>query len=161
MSAIGSYAVLMRGELRGCLALTQSVRAQTTGRWIFKQTQVIGIEEFRRAWRAAVVREVDFDHSGYVLGNYVDAQQAINGIQLIDEQSEGARALSRIFTAAFLFDAPVSLPDLPAERLLAFCRKEYGGDAAEMIEALTAAHLFYQRGLAEITPEHLVVFVIS
>ena len=108
-----------------------------------------------------MVREVDFAHSGYVLGNYVDAQQAINGIQLVDEQSEGARALSKIFTAASLFDAPVSLPDLPAERLLAFCREEYGVDAAEMIEALTAAHLFYQRGLAEITPEHLVVFVIS
>src|SRR6266498_2993022 len=101
MSAIGNYTVLMRGGVPGCLALARSVHTQATGRWIFKQTQVIGIEEFRRAWGAAVVREVDFDYSGYVLGNYVDAQQAINGIQLVDEQSEEARALTKIFTAAF------------------------------------------------------------
>jgi hypothetical protein len=160
MSAIGSYVVLRRGAWQGCLALAQNVRIQTTGRWIFKQSRVAGTEEFRRAWQAAVVLEAEFDHSGYVLGNYLDAQQAVNGVALVDEQSQPAKALSKVFTAGFFFDAPVVVPDLPAEELLAFCREEYGGDAPGMVEAITAAHRFYLRGLAEISPEHVVVFVI-
>jgi hypothetical protein len=81
-------------------------------------------------------------------------------IPAFDEQSETARLLAKVFTAAFAFDAPVELPDLPPERLLAFCNEEYGADAAGLVEALEAAHEFYRRGMAEITPEQLVVFVI-
>jgi hypothetical protein len=91
----------------------------------------------------------------------LDAQHAINGTQLIDEQSEIARIFSSVFTAAFPFEAPVRLPDLAPERLLAFCNEEYGTDGSGMVEALEAAHAFYRRGIAEVTPEQLVVFVIS
>jgi hypothetical protein len=39
--------------------------------------------------------------------------------------------------------------------------KEYGDDAPGMVDAITAAHKFYRRGLAEISPERVVVFVIG
>jgi hypothetical protein len=160
VSALGSYEVLNRVRFAGCLALARNVRAETTGKWIFKSTRITGVAEFNEAWRASVLQAVHFDHSGYVLGNYVDAQLAINQTQLIDEQSEPARILSAVFTAAFVFDTSRSLPDLPEEKLNAFCRAEYDHDAPGMIEAIKAAHAFYARGLTEITPENLVVFVI-
>lgn len=59
-----------------------------------------------------------------------------------------------------MFDSACTLPDLSEEKLHAFCRTEYGEDAPGMIEAIRAAHSFYVRGLEEITPENLVVFVI-
>lgn len=162
MSAIGSYAVLTRADATACVALANAVRTETTGRWLFKRSQVVGREAFHQAWRAAVVREVGFDHSGYVLGDYVDAQEAINGIRLVDEEAEPSRALGNVFTSAFVFPAAVALPELPAERLEAFCREEYGpDDAPGMVEAITAADGFYRRGFGEITPEHLVAFVIA
>ncbi len=69
MSAIGSYAVLTRAAWLNCVGLAQKVRNETTGRWIFQRTQTIGQEEFRQAWRAAMVREADFDEpsAGYSL----------------------------------------------------------------------------------------------
>ena len=162
MSAIGSYALVTRTGFQACLALARQVRSETTGKWMFKKSRVAGIEEFRKAWHAAVVQEVDFDYSGYVIGNYLDAQNTVNRVRLIDEQSEVAKTLSKVFTAGFPFEAPVSLPDLPQEELLAFCREEYGeDDAAGMLEAINAAHSFYQHGLEAITPEHLVVFIIE
>jgi hypothetical protein len=161
MSAIGSYAVLRREALSECVIKARNIRTETTGKWIFKRSRQVGHEEFRQAWREALVRQADFEHSGYVLGNYLDVQQAINEIQLIDERSESAQALAMAFTAAYPFDAPVSLPELPADELLAFCREEYGVDAQSMVEALTAAHRFYRRGLDEITPEQVVVFIIQ
>lgn len=104
MSAIGSYAVVTRTGFRSCLALAGQIRLETTGKWVFKKSRVVGIEEFREAWRAAVVGEVDFDYSGYVIGNYLDAQGTVNGVVLIDEQSDVAGTLSKVFTAAFAFD---------------------------------------------------------
>ena len=160
MSAIGSYAVLQRGEWNGCAALAQNVRTETTGRWMFKQSHVTGIEEFQRAWQAALVQEVAFDYSGYALGTYLDAQQEINGLALVDEQSESARVLARVFTAGFFFDTPVLLPVLPPERLTAFCTEEYGEEAAPAVEAVTAADGFFRRGLAEISSDRVVIFVI-
>ena len=161
MSAIGSYSVLDRSDVPDCLARARAVRSETTGRWIFKQTRVHGMEEFRRAWRAAVRKRVDFEYSGYVLGNYLDAQTAINRIRLFDEQSDVGRAFSHVFTAAFLFDAAIPLPALPPQDLEAFCRQEYGEDAPRMAEAISAAHTFYARGFGEITRESLVVFVVN
>ena len=145
MSAIGSCAVLRRHQLDACLA--HAGRAQPA--------------EFAAAWQAALVRRLDFDYSGYVLGNYLDAQGAVNGESPVDELSEASVALSQVFTAGFLFDRRIELPDLDRERLAAFCREEYGADGAGMMEAITAAHDFYRRGLAEITPEQVVVFVIE
>jgi hypothetical protein len=66
-----------------------------------------------------------------------------------------------VFTAAFMFDAAVPLPELPPQKLKAFCRQEYGKDAPGMAEAISAAHTFYARGFGEITCESLVVFVVN
>jgi hypothetical protein len=160
MSAIGSYVVLRRSHFPGCVDRAHPIRSESTGKWLFKKTEVVGISDFERAWQAALVEEVGFDYSGYVLGNYLDAQLAVNQIQLANEQSEVSRALCKVFTAAFPFDAPVTLPELAPEPLLAFCQQEYGNDAQGVVEALKAAHLFYQRGLSNITAETLVIFVI-
>jgi hypothetical protein len=160
VSAIGSYEVLDRTAFATCLDLARQVRSETTGKWIFKSSRVVGLEQFTAAWNAAVRQAVDFGYSGYVLGNYLDAQEAVNGRRLFDEQSEIGGTLARVFTAGFVFDAPVALPELPADRLAAFCRDEYGEDASEAVPAIMSADAFYRRGLAEITPETLVVFVI-
>src|SRR5687767_5434690 len=147
MSAIGSYAVLRRRNFAACLDHARHIRSESSGKWLFKKTVVVGISEFEQAWQAALVEEVNFDYSGYVLGNYLDAQLAVNQIQLAAEQSEIASTLCKVFTAAFPFDAPVALPEFASGPLLAFCQQEYGNDAQGMVEALHAAHLFYQKGL--------------
>jgi hypothetical protein len=130
MSAIGSYEILSRDGFASSVARAREIRSESTGTWIFKSTRVVGVEEFADTWRAATRRRVDFDHSGYVLGNYLDAQEAVNGVRLFDEQSEVAAALCRAFTAAFVFDAPVALPALPYAELESFCRTEYEDDAS-------------------------------
>jgi hypothetical protein len=160
MSAIGSYEVLTRDGFTTCLVAARNIHPETTGKWIFKSTQVKGREAFDAAWAAALVDAVDFDYSGYVLGNYLDAQFAINNLRLFDEESEPALALAKVFTAAFVFDAPRTLPELPADKLEAFCRDEYNEDGQELIEPFRAAHAFYAEGIAAITAANLVVFVI-
>ena len=160
MSAIGSYAVLRRRDFAACLDRARNIRSESSGKWLFKKTVVVGVSEFNQAWQAALVEEVNFDYSGYVLGNYLDAQLAVNQIQLADEQSEVASTLCKVFTAAFPFDAPVTLRVLASEPLLVFCQQEYGNDAQGMVEALRAAHLFYQKGLSTISSENLVIFII-
>jgi len=162
MSAIGSYAVLNRAKFPICLAKAQEIHNETTGWWIFKTTQTVGLEAFHQAWRDALVAEVPFDYSGYVLGNYLGVQQEINALELFDEQSEIGRALSKTFTAAFVFDAPPSPPPLVPDRLLAYCRDEYGSeDASDMVDAIQAADAFYHRGFEAITADNLVVFLIQ
>ena len=160
MSAIGSYAVLRRSQLPVCLDRARQICSASSGKWLFKKTEVVGIIEFRQAWQAAVVDEVTFEYSGYVLGNYLDAQHAVNQIELANEQSEVARSLCKTFTAAFPFEIPVTFPELASEPLLSFCQQEYGNDAQGMVEALKATHVFYQKGLSNITSENLVIFVI-
>jgi hypothetical protein len=103
MSAIGSYIVLRRNQVPGCVDRTLHIRPESTGKWLFKKTEVVGISEFERAWRAALVEEVSFDYSGYVLGNYLDAQLAVNQIQLANEQSEVSRALCKVFYGRLSF----------------------------------------------------------
>ena len=161
MSAIGSYAVIRRSEWPACLARARDIRTETTGRWVFTQTREVGREAFATAWQAALVREEPFDQSGYAIGNYLDAQDAVNGTHYLDAQHDVEHALGRVFTAGFMFDAPEAFPDLDRDRLLAFCQSEYGDEeAAGMVEAIGAAAAFYRKGMAEVTPEHLVVFVI-
>jgi hypothetical protein len=160
MSAIASYAVVRRHNFAACLDHARNIRSESSGKWLFKKTVVVGISEFEQAWRSAVVEEVHFDYSGYVLGNYLDAQQAVNQIQLADEHSEVASTLCKVFTAAFPFDVLVTLPELASEPLLVFCQQEYGSDAEGAVEALRAAHRFYQKGLSNISSENLVVFII-
>jgi hypothetical protein len=160
MSAIGSYEVLNRTRFTECLEAAQGVRPETSGTWIFKKTEVKGFDDFQASWKSSVIERVDFDYSGYVLGNYLDAQQEINQLQLFDEESEEALTLSKVFTAAFVFHRAVPLPEMPEDKLEAFCRHEYDADGADLLEPLRAAHEFYARGLEAITPDNLVVFVI-
>jgi hypothetical protein len=160
MSAIGSYEVLTREGFAASLEAARNVRTEISGKWIFKTTEEKGREAFDAVWRASLVERVDFDYSGYVLGNYLDAQYEVNGLRLFDEESEPALALSKVFTAAFIFESPRTLPDLPVEKLEAFCRAEYNEAGPELIEPFQAAHTFYARGLSAITNANLVVFVI-
>lgn len=160
MSAIGSYEVLTRAGFAACLDAARNVHPETTGKWVFKTTKVQGRDAFDAAWTAARVDAVVFDYSGYVLGNYLDAQLAINNLRLFDEESDIAQALALVFTEAFVFDTPRTLPELPAEKLQAYCREEYSEDGQDLIEPIQAAHAFYAEGLAAISPTNLVVFVI-
>jgi hypothetical protein len=160
MSAIGSYEVLRRVTFADCLAAARGVRPEPTGTSIFKKAEGKALDEFQARWTSSVIERVDFEYSGYVLGNYLDAQQEINQLQLFDEESEEATTLNKVFTAAFVFHRAVPLPEMPDDKLEAFCRHEYDADGADLLEPLRAAHEFYARGLDAITPDNLVVFVI-
>lgn len=160
MSAIGSYAVLRRAGFAECVERARNIRTETRGRWLFKSSVVVGMEEFRAAWAAALVEEAPFGYSGYVIGNYIDAQELVNSVPNRYEHSETALALKKAFTAVFPFEEKETFPELPQERLLAWSREEYVKDADGMAEAITAAHAFYQEGLSKITPETVVVFLI-
>jgi hypothetical protein len=160
MSAIGSYAVLRRKAFSECVERAKNIRKETRGWWIFKNPVVVGMEEFKAAWAAALVEEASFGYSGYVIGNYIDAQEHVNSLPNRYERTETALALTKAFTAAFPFEEKETFPELPPEKLLAWCREEYGKDADNMAEAIAAAHAFYKEGLAKITPETVVVFLI-
>src|SRR5262245_50016632 len=97
MSAIGSYAVISRARFPSCLEKAEAVHNETSGWWIFKTSRVVGVEEFNQAWREALIEEVPFDQSGYVLGYYLDVQEVVNQKVLFDEESEVGRALSKVF----------------------------------------------------------------
>ena len=160
MSAIGSYAVLRREAFPECVERARHIRKETRGRWIFKSPVVAGMEEFKAAWAGALVEEASFGYSGYVIGNYLDAQEHVNSLPNRYERTETALALTKAYTAAFPFEEKETFPELPQEKLAAWCREEYGEDAQNMAEAITAAHTFYKEGLAKITPETVVVFLI-
>jgi hypothetical protein len=61
--------------------LAADVRTDVTGKWIFKKPVTRGRDAFNAAWAAALVEEVDFEYSGYVLGDYLDAQERVNGVR--------------------------------------------------------------------------------
>jgi hypothetical protein len=84
------------------LDLARETHSETTGKWLFKKTQVVGVEEFHREWQQGIVEEVGFSYSGYVIGNYLDAQEILNRSGF-DEESEEAKTLCKVFTAAFSF----------------------------------------------------------
>jgi hypothetical protein len=162
MSAIGSYVVINRTKFAECLELARHIHSETSGKWMFKRTQVVGLEEFGEAWKQAVLKEANFEYSGYVVGNYLDAQKAVNSIDLVDQQSEVMTVLCKAFLAAFVFEEPMTLPVLQPQELLEFCREEYGDDDSQSaVEAITAAGEFYRQGLEEITNDLLVVFLIQ
>jgi hypothetical protein len=160
MSAIGSYAVLWRAGFAECAERAKDIPTETSGRWVFKTSRVVRMRDFENAWATALVEEVSFDYSGYVLGNYLDAQEMVNLLPNRYERTETALALTKAFTAAFSFEEKETFPAFPKERLLAWCREEYGRDANGMAEAIEAAHIFYQEGLAKISPDTVVVFII-
>jgi hypothetical protein len=160
MSAIGSYVVLPRVKFADCLELARRVRTETSGKWMFKKTETVGLEDFREAWQRSVIKEETFGYSGYVLDHYLMAQTEINNVELVDEQSAAPSVLSKLFLAAFVFEESVLLPSVPDDKLLEYARDEFGEEGDEMVEPLQAAHEFYRKGLAEITPENLVVFLM-
>ena len=96
MSAIGSYAILRCRNFAACVEHARHIHSESSGKWLFKKTAVVGVNEFKQAWQAALVEEVNFDYSGYVLGNYLDAQPAANQIQPADEQFEIASTLCKV-----------------------------------------------------------------
>ena len=116
MSVIGSCEVLDRVRFEQCMDFARKVRTETTGKWIFKTSTVSGLAAFHPAWDAAVLRRVDFDHSGYVLGTYLDVQLAMNDASLFDDESERAEILCGVFTAAFVFDTPTNFRICPTRR---------------------------------------------
>ena len=61
MSAIGSCVILSRSGFADCLKVAEKISRETTGRWLFQQTRVVGIEEFKSVWLASVVEEIPFD----------------------------------------------------------------------------------------------------
>ena len=159
MSAIGDYFVVSRSAYARCLDLAREVRSETTGKWLFRKTQVVGVEEFQRQWQQSALEEVGFSYSGYVIGNYLDAQEVLNRSGF-DEESEEAKTLCKVFTAAFPFHEPVTFPEISPDKLLEFCRDEYGDDGPKLAEAVNAAHEFFKEGLTKVSPENLVVFTI-
>jgi hypothetical protein len=160
MSTIGDYFVVKRSAYVKCLVLAREIHSETTGKWLFKKTEVVGVEEFQREWQQSALEEVGFSYSGYVIGNYLDAQEAINRSGF-DEEMEEAKTLCKVFTAAFPFHEQVTFPELAPDKLLEFCRDEYGDDdGPQLAEAVTAAHQFFKEGLKKVTPENLVVFTI-
>ena len=97
MSAIGSYVVLRREGFSECVRLAADVRKEVTGKWIFKKPVTRGRDEFNAAWAAALVEEVDFEYSGYVLGDYLDAQERVNGVRTGErEQSAAALLMNKL-----------------------------------------------------------------
>ena len=160
MSAIGSYEILSRSDFQRCLDAARNIRTETSGKWLFKTTRTAGATEFTEMWQASTRKQVTFDYSGYVLGNYIDAQEVINETRLVDEQSDVSVTLAKAFTAAFVFDTPVVLPEFPADTLQAYCRHEYGDEGEDLLGPIRAAHQFFAQGFAEITDQVLVVFII-
>jgi hypothetical protein len=163
MSAIGSYAVLRREGFRECVRLAADVRTEVSGKWIFQRQLTHGRDEFNAAWAAALVEEVHFEYSGYILGNYLDTQEQVNGVRTGElERSPAAVALHKVFTAAIPFgDTPVPFPVFEEQTLRAFCRREYGDDADGMYQAIQAAHEFYGRGLARVSESHVHARTLS
>jgi hypothetical protein len=127
---------------------------------LFKTTETVGLDSFRAAWQESVTKEETFGYSGYVIGDYLLAQEEINRVQLVDEEAEVSTVLNKVFLAAFVFEGSISLPDISDDQLLAYARDEWGEDGYEMVEPLKAAHEFYRQGLTEITPENLVAFLM-
>jgi hypothetical protein len=138
------------------------MRTEVTGKWIFKKPVTRGRDEFNAAWAAALVEEVDFEYSGYVLGDYLDAQGtsqrrpnrgtgAVRGSP-VDEQAVHSRHTFE--------ERPAPFPAIEEQALHAFCQDEYGGDADSLYQAIQAAHEFYRRGLARLSETHVVMFVI-
>ncbi len=104
-----------------------------------------------------------FGYSGYVLGDYLDVHEQINGVRAGElERSAEALALSKMFSGAIPFEeTPTPFPEFDEQALRAFCRSEYANDADSMREAIQAAHEFYLCGLARLSEAHVVAFLIQ
>lgn len=162
MSTIGSCVILNRSGFEYCLELARNIKSGPQKPVSSEPSNGMVVEDFHRNWNSHIVEEITFDYSGYALGNYIDAQGVINGIETFGDDTEAAELLAKIFMAGFPFERPVDFPDLPDDKLEQFCREEFGTDDAQaMTEAIYAAHEFYRQGLLKVTTETVAVFVIS
>lgn len=162
MSAIGTYVRIRRSDLERCIKLAATIHRETPGRWPWTKSVEFGRREFDHAWQAGTIEQVEFGYSGYVLNDYLTAQEAINGYAHSPFDSTDAMVLEKAFAAAFPIFSPMSFPELPDQALLTFCVQQYGQtDASTMFEAIQAAHEFYRSGIAGVTSQESVVFVIS
>jgi hypothetical protein len=162
MSAIGSVVIVRRDAFAKCVLLASAVRTERKGWGPFKKVVTHGQDTFDKAWEAAVIDERDFAYSGYVLGNYLDAQRAISGLATKElEESDAARALCKVFTAAMPFEKVIPLPELPQQALHDFCVAEYRADADGMVTAIQAADAFYRSTLERVSIDQIAVFIIS
>jgi hypothetical protein len=161
MSAIGSYVLVRRDRLQKCVDLANLVRTEEKGKWIFKTKSTVGIPEFMAEWQAASMAEKAFDYSGYVLATYVIAQAEINGVKIESaEHVPVISAICKVFTLATLVEHQISLPAFDQAKLRDFCQHEEEDDWANLFEALQSAHLFYCDGLAHLSDDLVVVFLI-
>ena len=143
MSAIGSYVRIRTADLDRCLELASRDSS-----------------DFAREWDAAVLEEVDFDGSGWVLSSYFLAQSHLNDLADPFDSAEGM-TLAKVFTAAFPVRAPQPLPELDAKALQEFCASEWDTVAAAVCDGIVQAHAFLTMGMARIAQGEAVVFIIS
>jgi hypothetical protein len=160
MSAIGSYVRIRTTDLDRCLELAAPASSEGKFRWPWQPRAETGRERFTREWEAAVLEEVDFDGSGYVLASYFLAQGALNGLDDPFESPEADR-LANVFTAALPVRVRRVFPELDANGLREFCATEWGADAPGMHAAILKAHEFFRAGMSRVTSEEAVVFIIS
>ncbi len=132
MSAIGSYEILSRSDFQRCLDAARNIRTETSGKWLFKTTRTAGATEFAEMWQASTRKQVTFDYSGYVLGNYIDAQEVINQTRLVDEQSDvSVTAGQGIHRGVRVRHRPSSAPSISGRQATGVLSRRVGGTASE------------------------------
>jgi hypothetical protein len=146
-------------DLARCAELAAQATGDRTFRWPWQARTETGLERFGREWDAAVLEEVVFDGSGYVLGSYFLAQAALNHFADPFDAAESAD-FAKVFTAAWPVRTQLSLPELDAGALRQFCAAEWSDDP-QMYEAVMQAHSFFKAGLGRVTEDEAVVFIIA
>src|SRR5262249_22643359 len=160
VSAIGSCVRMKTSDLDRCLALAGGITPPQKSRWPWQKKLDTGRDAFVREWAAAVLEEMVFDGSGYLLASYFLAQNEMNGLTDPFDEPEGLM-LAKVFTAAFPVRVPHSLPALEPNALAAFCNKEWGDNGPGKCEGITRVDAFLKAGISRIDDNHSVVFIIS
>jgi hypothetical protein len=160
VSAIGSYVRIATPDLDRCLEIASRVTTEQPFRWPWQAKTENAREVFAREWAAAVREEVVLDGSGHLLSSYFLAQSELNSLEDPFDSREGM-ILARVFTAAFPARVAQALPELERNALEEFCVSEWGDEGREACAGLARAHEFFKTGMASITQNEAVVFIIS
>lgn len=160
MSAIGSYVRLKESDLARCLQLATSATPHRPFRWPWQARAESSLEAFEGEWTSAVLEEVVFDESGYLLASYFLAQAALNHVTDPFDSVEG-KILAKVFTGGVPVRDPRAFPELPTGALEAFCRSEWGDEGEGMAEGIAAAHAFFNAGISLATRDEPTVFIIA
>ena len=127
-----------RDTVARCLGLARNVRTESTGKWIFRKSRVIGLPEFREAWRAPYCAES------------ISTTQATSWETIWTPKERATRRSSSMSSRRWREYSPacsrrrsfstrrVRCRISPRKKLHAFCGAEYGTDAPGMIEAIRA-----------------------